>query len=46
MSIVFVSLCVIDLCILSGCIISIVRRALRKRKVVKQFKKSHEGGNL
>lgn len=38
MSIVFVSLCVIDLCILSGCILSVVRRALRKRKVAKQFK--------
>ena len=38
MSIVFVSLCVIDLCILSGCILSVVRRALRKRKTMKQFK--------
>lgn len=38
MSIVFVSLAAIDLCVLSGCILSVVRGALRKRKVAKQFK--------
>ena len=40
MSIVFVLLAVIDLGVLSGCIFSVVRRALEKRKTMKQFKEN------